>query len=365
MISFKNKPKNFVTSNQDFTIKAYIKLLEIIKSKFDVITYRECCEKNKFILWRHDVDYSLQHAFSLAKLENQQGIHATYFINIHSDFYNALASDETEIIRKIKRLGHDIGIHLDASYYKVNGVSDLERALEIELQIFEKLLGSRPNVFSFHNPNETHLAFDAQQYAGLINCYSTFFKQEVDYVSDSNGYWRFKSIHDVLERQQSNKLQVLTHPGWWQEEPDHPRERILKISFQRAADTIRNYDNQLKLDNRENLTRVPRNLLSIIKLDSPISLRLDFLFHQKLYEQIYIIFYDFLLTQDSKTILQIALQLFESEESEYTGFLHAELNEKNKLSGLESFKGLSTEEKIYMLDKLSLVYFHFVQGQNC
>lgn len=365
MISFNNQPTNFVTNNEDFTINAYLRLLESVKTKFDTISYCDSFNCDNFILWRHDVDYSLQHALSLAKLEHQRGIHATYFINIHSEFYNALASDETKIIRNIRALGHDIGIHLDANYYKVDDISALERALEIELLIFEKILGSRPKAFSFHNPNATHLFYDAQYYAGLINCYSTYFKQEVNYVSDSNGYWRFQSIQGVLDSKEINKLQVLTHPGWWQEHPNYPRERIHKIVFQRAADTIRNYDEQLELDNRENLTYVPQNLMTLIKLELPISIILDFLFNQKLHEQIYLLFHDFIQTQNHETILPLVTHLSENEDTGHNELLHDILDQKNKLSELETFTRLSAKEKIYVIDKMSLVYLHFIQKTHC
>ncbi len=39
------------------------------------------------------------------------------------------------------------------------------------------------------------------------------------YVSDANGYWRFRRLLDVLVEGTDVRLHVLTHPGWWQAEP--------------------------------------------------------------------------------------------------------------------------------------------------
>lgn len=356
MISIDNKPINRSASNENFTVNAYIELLEQVKNKFKTILYADCFVTDSFILWRHDVDFSLNHALALARIEHQLGISATYFINIHSDFYNALAPDETEIIQTIKELGHDIGIHLDANYHDVKDTAALERALEVEILIFEKMFNSVPRAFSFHNPKATHLVYDKRYYAGLINCYSAYFKQDVDYVSDSNGYWRFKSIQDCLGNNEVKKLQVLTHPGWWQECVSYPRERVCNIVFRRAADTVRKYDRQLELDNRENLTRVPQNLMNIFKRSLPISAPVDVLFNQKMYDQIYTIFLDVIQSQDRQKILTLNAQMTDGEGKNYDEDFLKIFDFDNKVSKLEIFKNLSDEKKIDFIDKMSFIY---------
>ena len=54
------------------------------------------------------------------------------------------------------------------------------------------------------------------------------------YVSDSNGYWRFERLPEVLAAGAHERLHVLTHPEWWQEEAMSPRERILRCIAGRA-----------------------------------------------------------------------------------------------------------------------------------
>ena len=45
----------------------------------------------KFVLWRHDVDHSLNRAYRLAEIEEEFGIKATYFIHIQSGFITCLS----------------------------------------------------------------------------------------------------------------------------------------------------------------------------------------------------------------------------------------------------------------------------------
>jgi hypothetical protein len=121
-----------------------------------------------------------------------------------------------------------------------------------EARWLEEAFGVRPAVFSFHNPGAAHLQCDADSYGGLISCYSRRFKAEIPYCSDSNGYWRFRRLHDVLAEATDPCLQVLTHPGWWQEQPMPPRQRIFRCAYGRAAATMHGYDEGLRAYGRIN-----------------------------------------------------------------------------------------------------------------
>jgi hypothetical protein len=79
------------------------------------------------------------------------------------------------------------------------------------------------------------------------------FQSEIGYCSDSNGYWRFDRLYDVIKSKKYKKLQVLTHPEWWQEEVRSPKERVLNILEQRKAFTNTFYDNLMIEMGRENI----------------------------------------------------------------------------------------------------------------
>ena len=222
-------------------------------------------------MWRHDIDYSLERSVALAKEEFGLGIKATYFLNIHSDFYNTFSAREKALIDQIIGYGHEIGVHFDASFYNINSEKELSDYIKYEAMILENAFKTKPTAFSFHNPKKADLVFENEEYAGLINCYSKKFKTEAVYCSDSNGYWRYSSISKVLEENKNRSVQALTHPGWWVEKPSAPRERIYHITASRMANTMNDYDSQLERDSRLNLSSVPEY---IFKLKNLISMNL-------------------------------------------------------------------------------------------
>ena len=79
----------------------------------------------------------------------------------------------------------------------------------------------------------------------------------------------------------------------------------------------------------------------------------------------YLLFHDFIQTQNHETILPLVTHLFENEGTGHKELLHDILNQKNKLSELETFTLLPAKEKIYVIDKMSLVYLHFTQETHC
>ena len=66
----------------------------------------------------------------------------------------------------------------------------------------------------------------ADRLAGLPNAYAAALEARYDYVSDSNGYWRFRRLDAVLADADVERLHVLTHPEWWPPEAMSPRARL-------------------------------------------------------------------------------------------------------------------------------------------
>ena len=236
--------------SEDFTEEQYRSLLQNIIHK--CIFYNEIKEYNSFSLWRHDVDASPHRAYTLAKIEMEEGIKSTYFIQLGSIFYNIFEEDIKEIFLKIKELGHELGLHFDPTLYDIKSKEDLEKYLTFEKNILENLFQTQIKVFSFHNPTEAILKNDEFQYADMINTYAKYFKENVEYCSDSNGYWRHKRLEDFL-KEDFQKIQVLTHPVWWQKEIMLPRDRIQRCIEGKAYNNSLFYDNLLFKNNRLNI----------------------------------------------------------------------------------------------------------------
>ena len=288
MISVDNKHHNTNIDESDFTVSQYIELCRIAVNHYPIADYSSIPWGERFVLWRHDVDFSLNRSLALAKVESELGLKATYFLNPHSLFYNLAESNQHEIIKEILKLGHDIGLHFDSSFFREISESDLNDFVAWEADYLKWLFNVEPVAFSFHNPVAGTLKFEADTYGGLLNCYSKRFKTEVSYCSDSNGYWRFRRLYDVLNDARDSCLQVLTHPGWWQDRPMPPRQRIFRSAFGRAASIMRTYDEALQLHVRLNLTG-KTEALSVLKDPLPRSFQLcDYLWNQGEFQTLFV-----------------------------------------------------------------------------
>lgn len=94
----------------DFTLQTYNLLLRsIINSDYATQTIEDFVQnpKEKVIVLRHDVDERPANALKLAELEYSLGIKATYYFRI------VKISNVPEIIKKIAKLGHEIGYHYE------------------------------------------------------------------------------------------------------------------------------------------------------------------------------------------------------------------------------------------------------------
>ncbi len=266
--------------DSDFTLKNYGKMLCIAKQNYEFSTYSSIPWGKRFILWRHDCDFSLNRARELASIEAAEGVKTTYFLNLHSEFYNLFEKSQHSLVTDIISMGHDVGLHFQTNFYKsfVNE-AELENSLSSEITTLQQLFGVKPSAFSFHNPTQKDLKFNREVYGGLINCYSKRFTNEVGYYSDSNGYWRFKKLADVLSDAEDHCLQVLTHPGWWQKQVMPPRQRIFRCIYGRAAATLKDYDKALNKNGRKNITG-QSSILKTLKIDNVETFELyDFLWN--------------------------------------------------------------------------------------
>ena len=75
---------------------------------------------DKLIIMRHDIDFSLENALKFAQIENDLGINSTYFIRLHSKYYNPLELKNYNIIQNIKKLGHEISLHQEPDFSYIN-----------------------------------------------------------------------------------------------------------------------------------------------------------------------------------------------------------------------------------------------------
>ena len=220
-----------------FTIENYKRLVALaVEQGFYFISYTEdFVEERKDILWRHDVEFEPDIALKMAEIEHSLGTKATYFFQMHSPYYNLFDPHYTDVFHRIKLLGHDVGLHFDSHYYGINDESQLNKYIELDKTYFESVLNVKIDTYSFHNTTPFTQSCLEKTYGGLINVYSSFFKEHFNYCGDSLGYWRFDVLGEVLKDSNVRHLQVLIHDANWSEEVLSPRKRLTKVFFDRAV----------------------------------------------------------------------------------------------------------------------------------
>lgn len=240
----------------DFTDDNYRLLLRKALSSWRFVSYREylVAPDSPVCLWRHDVDLSPQRALSMAKAENEEGARAHYFVHLNSEFYNALTASTVKCMREIAKLGHVIGLHFDPSPYMASDPHpDWDVVLKHQATILETALNTKMDSVSLHIPELCpQLLLDANELAGMINASSPRFREKFTYCSDSNGYWRFQRLEELLDSETRN-IHVLTHPGLWAPHPMSPRDRVQRCIDGRAKNTALFYDQLLGNMGRKNV----------------------------------------------------------------------------------------------------------------
>lgn len=241
--------------DDEFTEAAYRRLVAAARARGPFLSFREAAAAPAGVLWRHDIDVSVHRALALARIEHEEGARATYFVALHSPFYNALEAEIAGLLRAIAALGHEIGLHFDPHFHGADPGDAAARArlVAAEAALVATIAGVRPVAVSFHDPDLAGWdRVDDDDIAGLTSAYGRTVRERFHYCSDSNGYWRFARLADELARADRARLHVLTHPEWWVPEPLPPRARIARAVEGRAARVLAEYDRRLAEIGREN-----------------------------------------------------------------------------------------------------------------
>ena len=192
----------------NFTYDEYRAVLELAY-KHNVITsfnrYREGYKDNQLIL-RHDIDFSVEMAYEVAKINYEMNVDATFFFMITNSHYNCLDKKNRTLIKCIANMGFEVGLHFDPTLY---ADCDFAKHAKFESNIIESITGVRVESISLHNPSIHGQMFNI---IGYNNAYDAkWFSDEV-YLSDSRKMFRNKNIKDFLTDKTKSVKQVLFHP---------------------------------------------------------------------------------------------------------------------------------------------------------
>ena len=231
-------------------------MLRLAKAGWELISYADYKKPGRVCLWRHDLDLSVHRGYKLALIEKEEEVSSTFFIHLHSNFYNVLEEDVTKKIFDIASLGHSLGLHFDPHFYHVrtNNPAEIAPMLQYERDILQTIFHATISSFSLHTPSdEDLLSFCRDEIGGMVNANSASIRKNFSYCSDSNGYWRFRDLKSMLSDATDEKIQVLTHPEMWAPEAMSPRERVSRCIDGRAARQHQWYDDALEKYGRENV----------------------------------------------------------------------------------------------------------------
>jgi hypothetical protein len=217
---------------RQFSPAAYAALIKNLRAcGYEACGFAEAEIVKRHLIVRHDVDFSLAAALSMAENERALNLSSTYFILLRTEFYNPLSGEGLAALRKILELGHAIGLHFDAALYPADRV---EEEAGRECALLEAALGRPVALVSFHRP-APNLIGQADRLAGRINAYGGRFVREIGYCSDSRGAWRHGSPLDHPAVAEGRALQLLVHPFWWTEPMLPPEERLRRFLAERAS----------------------------------------------------------------------------------------------------------------------------------
>lgn len=205
-----------------FSFDDYREILRIIQSTGLQAGYKEALKRDKFIIMRHDVEYSVERAYDLSKVEDSVDFTSTYFFQWTNNSYNILSRKNMDLVKDMRERGHVIGLH-----YALNGMTDMQlvrKQIVKEMNILSEMFGFEVDIFSVHRPSKDILRENIKL-PGILNAYQddffTFAENvteetpvAVKYISDANHIWRY-GYPDEKNILSHDKVQILTHPFAW------------------------------------------------------------------------------------------------------------------------------------------------------
>jgi hypothetical protein len=228
---------------RDFTLTTFRMLCnEVNNYKFAPITVTQYCEgkadsNNKNIIFRHDVDRKIDTALTMAKMENEMNIRATYYFRYIPEVF------KPEIIRNIRDLNHEIGYHYEV-LDKANGDSKQAILLfEKELEEMRKIADVRTicmhgNPLKSWSNRDLWKTYDFQNFGIIGEPYLSIDYNKFYYLSDTGRTWSGKySVKDTIDKEFSEKIRhttdiisliksgrssnicLLVHPNRWSDDP--------------------------------------------------------------------------------------------------------------------------------------------------
>lgn len=215
-----------VDQAREFSWAGYRTLIQrFLDVGYEARLFHELDPAKAHLVLRHDIDFSLAAALDIARIEADLGIRSHFYVLLRTEFYNLTGPIDWDRLLTIAELGHDVGLHFDASQYDQE-MAVLETAAVRECEMLEAILGREVTSISFHRPAK-NLQGLARRFARRSHAYEPRFFSDIAYVADSQGLFRYGHPLDEPAFANRKAIQLLTHPIWWREVEVPDRMAIL------------------------------------------------------------------------------------------------------------------------------------------
>lgn len=220
-----------------FTYESYAAMLEELHTKgYHFKNYNNWQETDRSVILRHDVDSSLEKAALLSEVEKNvfpEGVQATYFVLVSTDFYNIHSRTSRNQMQQIIDNGGMIGLHFDETQYDISDEREMREYVCEETDILSAAAGTQIDVVSMHRPSEKFLSAE-MAFPNMVNSYSRTYFKEMKYLSDSRRHWR-ENVDEIIGSRRYPRLHILTHPFWYMQGMEVSLKETLQNAILQAS----------------------------------------------------------------------------------------------------------------------------------
>lgn len=238
----------------EFSFREYQYIINKIKAHLPIMSFDQALSaQDKYCVIRHDVEFSIERALNLARVEHELGISSTYVFQICNNNYNPFSHKNKIHILEIANLGHDIGVHVHLGNFDENEMS-IESYIIKQAQLLSMALDLPINKFSLHRPLRKHIE-NVISIPGYINmsdpAFFTFtddfniYDLPVLYLADSNHDWKYGNPR-YIDFSRINKMQLNCHPFSWTSDGYDNWNNFYSLTREKQFEAVESINEEIK-----------------------------------------------------------------------------------------------------------------------
>jgi hypothetical protein len=243
------------TNGRLFSYDYYGEIIDVLKRSGKLFSFHQLAKdyRQKFVIMRHDVEFSVDRAYHLAVFEHKRDFSSTYFFQMTNNAYNVLSKRNKDLIMKIADMGHTVGLH-----FHLNGMTelnDIKGQIRKEIDVMSSMLETEIDSFSIHRPTAAVLK-NTIKLPGVINAYDGAFfgftedmannPPTIKYLSDARHYWNYGLEPDEKTINGHDKVQILIHPYSWTEKGYSNADNFKALLGEKHEEMVETIDSECK-----------------------------------------------------------------------------------------------------------------------